>query len=51
MGRRYPKRLKEYQHRAENKAIYFNGVEIGYLIYKVQFLNPDIWARQGVSLA
>jgi hypothetical protein len=42
-GRRYPKRLKEYKHHPENKAIYMNGVEIGYMIPSVPYLHPETW--------
>jgi hypothetical protein len=42
-GRRYPKRLKEYQHEPENKAIYLNGVEVGFVIPTVPYLHPDVW--------
>jgi len=42
-GRRYPKRLREYKHKPENKAIILHGVEIGYMIPTVPFLHPDTW--------
>lgn len=50
MGRRYPKRLREYKHEPEHKAIYINGVEVGYLIPTVPFLHPDTWRGNGIAL-
>jgi len=31
-GRRYPKRLKIYSPKPEDKVIYLGGVDVGYLI-------------------
>ncbi len=50
-GRRYPKRLKEYKHKLEDKAIYLGGIEVGYLISNVPYLNPDTWKGVGLPLS
>jgi hypothetical protein len=49
-GSRYPKRLKQYKHKYEDKAIYIGGVEVGYLIANVPYLNPDTWRATGMPL-
>ena len=48
--RRYPKRLKEYIRKPEDRAIYMNGVEIGFIISRVPYLHTDAWNGQGISL-
>lgn len=49
-GRRYPKRLKEYKHHREDKTIFLNGVDIGYMKPTVLYLHTDIWKGQAISL-
>ena len=47
-GRRYPKRLRKYQPKPDDKVIKLHGVEIGYLIPTVPFLNCSTW--KGIGL-
>jgi hypothetical protein len=49
-NRRYPKRLKEVKRKPEDRAIYLNGVEIGFMIARVPYLHTDVWNGQGIAL-
>lgn len=49
-GRRYPKRLREYKHKPEDKAIYVGGIDIGYMIVNIPFLHPETWKGFGIPL-
>ena len=48
--RRYPKRLKEFTRKPEDRAIYLNGIEVGFMISRVPYLHTDTWAGQGISI-
>ena len=49
-GRRYPKRLRQYKHQPEHKAVCIHGVEVGYLIPSVPFLHPETWKGNAIAL-
>lgn len=49
-GRRYPKRLRQYKHEPENKAIHINGIEIGFVISAVPFLHVESWKGIGIKI-
>ena len=51
MGRRYPKRLRDYQPQPENKTIYVAGIEIGFMISNVPYLHADAWKGTGVPMS
>ena len=48
--RRYPKRLKEQVRKPEDRSIYLNGVEIGFVITRVPYLHTQVWPGQGINL-
>ena len=48
--RRYPKRLKEKKRKVEDRAIYLNGIEVGYMVARVPYLHTDCWGNQGIAL-
>lgn len=43
--RRYPKRLKEKKRKPEDRAIYLNGIEVGFMIARVPYLHTDCWGN------
>ncbi|CDW84922.1 UNKNOWN [Stylonychia lemnae] len=49
-GRRYPKRLKLYNPKPEDKVIYLAGIDVGYLISGVPYLHPQTWKGPGIPL-
>ena len=45
--RRYPKRLREFNAKPEDKAINLGSVHIVYMIESVAYLNPKTWDQAG----
>jgi hypothetical protein len=48
--RRYPRRLKEKKRKPEDRAIYLNGIEVGFMIARVPYLHTDCWGNQGIGI-
>jgi hypothetical protein len=49
-GRRYPKRLRNFVPSLEDKVIYINGVDVGYMLPSVPNFHPETWRGQGIAL-
>jgi hypothetical protein len=49
-GRRYPKRLRLYKEEPEDREIFINGINVGYIKPNVPNLHPETWRGQGIAL-
>ena len=49
-SRRYPRRQLKYNPSPEDKAIFLGGVQVGYMISQIPWLNTRTWNGMGIAL-
>jgi len=49
-SRRYPRRQLKYNPSPEDKAIFLGGVQVGYMISQIPWLNTRTWNGFGIAL-